>query len=247
MNYKKNYVQRLLFELLCVTVVVGIPFAVKLDGLSGWAKITLLGYLSTVIDYLCFPYLSQNFHTLEKHGYSKLTVWFTMLFNLLATNTLVGAIYYYAPIDEVSWYVPLKVFVNLCITEFWFTFAHMCLHYTVWGARIHLMHHCCKQASWSTNLVFHPLDMMLEFSGPALSILFMHRYVWDDPATLVVSTVVMHLWYALDHSATLKLPHTKHHAHIDSQYSIYIQKRIPLKIQEVVKKLLKIEHKKKHL
>lgn len=238
-KYKEMYIQRFIYELLCVFVVVGIPIATKLHGLDGWIKITALGYLSTVIDYLCFPYLQENLHLLKKHGYSAPLVWSTMLFNLVVTNALVGSIYYYTSVEEVSWYVPLKIFINLWITEFLFTFAHMCLHHTVWGARIHLMHHCCKQPSWSTNLIFHPLDLAIEFSGPALSILLMHHYVWNDDATLMLSTVIMHLWYALDHSATLRLPHAKHHAHIDSLYSIYINRRIRLKYPELVKKIIK--------
>ena len=236
---KKGAVKRLFFECLCVFVVISIPIAVKSYDLMGLAIVTTLGYVSTIVDYFYFPYLKENFKTLEKCGFQRSYVWSIMFLNLVLTNFLVAAIYHECELDGFQWYVPLQIIVNMALTELLFTSAHMMLHYTLRGAKIHLMHHCCKQASWSTNLIFNPFDMAIEFSGPVLGILAMHFYVWKNENTMILSTLLLHLWYALDHSATLKLPHTKHHAHVNTMFTIYLKRHFTFKKPELVKKLLK--------
>ena len=228
-----------LFEILCIFVVFGIPFSVKVYNLKGWVFITFLGYFSTILDYIYFPYLKHNFILLEKNGFKKFYVWMIMLLNLILTNILVGLIYYYVEFNSLKWYTSIQVLINMIITEVIFTLSHMLLHYSYVGAKLHLMHHCCKQASWSTNLIFHPLDMAAEFSGPVLSVLLMHHYVWQNNATLILTVLIVHLWYALDHSATLNLPHTKHHTHINTLFTIYVKKYYTFKSPELVKKMIK--------
>lgn len=230
--------KRLLFELLCIFVVIGIPPAVKFYNLYGWVFITLIGYLSTIVDYFCFPYLKKNLNLLEINGFQQKYVWMIMFLNLILTNALVGVIYKFSVIEEWNWFVPIQVFINMLITELTFTISHMLLHYTHIGAQIHKMHHCCKQASWSTNLVFHPLDMAAEFSGPVVSTLLMHHYIWKNNTTLIFTVLTVHLWYALDHSATLKLPHTKHHSQINSLFTIYLKKYYTFKTPELVKNII---------
>ena len=229
-----------LFELLCCWCVLGIPFSVKY-GLTGWAIQTLVGYISTYIDYMFYPHLKKNMQTLKKHGWKPWQVWSIMLFNLCVTNALVGAIYVYCQSMSVkftkkTW---IQLFINMSITEFLFTSAHAILHYTDTGSKIHKMPHCCQQASWSTNLIFHPLDIAAEFSGPVVSIILMHAFVWQDIATLFLSTLVLHLWYALDHSANLKLPHTKHHSQFNTVFTIYLKKRCICRRKDKVRALIK--------
>ena len=238
-KHKENAMKRTLFELLCIFVVVYIPFAVKLYGITGWLWVTALGYMSAIVDYWYFPYLKENLTTLKKHGFTQAYVFSIMALNLVLTNALVGIIYSMCDFNGFQWYVPIQILINMALTEVLFTAAHMLLHYTLTGAKIHLMHHCNKQASWSTNLIFHPLDMVVEFSGPMLSLLLMHKYIWKNDATMVLSTLILHLWYALDHSATLKLPHTKHHAHVNTMFTIYVKKHFTMKKTELVKTLLK--------
>ena len=238
-KHKQNVMKRLFFEVFCIFVVVGIPFAVKWYGFVGWLCITAFGYMSAIVDYWCFPYLKENLTTLKKHGFTTTYVFSIMALNLVLTNALVGFIYYTCVFNGFPWYVPLQVLINMAFTEILFTAAHMLLHYTLTGAKIHLMHHCCKQASWSTNLIFHPVDMAAEFSGPVLSLLAMHTYVWKNDTTMILSTLILHLWYALDHSATLRLYHIKHHAHVNTMFTIYIKKHFTMKKPELVKTLLK--------
>ena len=135
------------------------PSAVNYYGIYGWLLITALGYFSTIWDYYCFPYLAENLTLLQKHGFHEPFVWSIMLLNLVLTNALVSFIYHTCEVKTVQWYVPIQIVLNMILTEVFFTLAHMNLHYTLTGAKIHLMYHCCKQASWSTNLIFHHVDM----------------------------------------------------------------------------------------
>ncbi len=45
------------------------------------------------------------------------------------------------------------------ISELTFTAGHVLLHCTAFGRKIHKIHHLCTRPSWSTNLLFHPLDI----------------------------------------------------------------------------------------
>lgn len=213
---------KLLFELFCIYCVVGIPLSVHY-GWSYWCMQTLFGYASVFIDWNLFPHAEKNLKRLEVNGFSRSYVALIMFTNLVLTNILVALVYNNIVFGPFSWQMIPKILLNLCITEFFFTCAHGLLHCTDAGAKLHTMHHCCKESSWSTNLVFHPFDMAAEFSGPVLSVLGMHL-VWRDDNVLGTTVLLVHLWYALDHSAFLNLPHTRHHKYIDNMYSIYAKK-----------------------
>lgn len=217
-------INKILFELFCIYCVCGIPLAVRY-GWYYWCIQTLIGYFSVFIDWILFPHTEKNLKRLEKYGYSRTHVALTMLLNLVLTNVLVAVIYINITIQSFSWAMVPKVIINLCITELLFTYAHALLHCTETGSKLHVMHHCCKHSSWSTNLIFHPLDMAAEFSGPVLSVLGMHLF-WKDDNVLGATVLLVHLWYALDHSALLNLPHTKHHKYVDNMYSIYVKKHM---------------------
>jgi len=221
------------FELLCVWCVLGVPLATH-AGAWWWAAQTALGFLSAVVD--ADP---ANFRTLSRHGYPARRVWLTAALNLAATNALVAAAHRLAPPatwEPLTAATLLRVLLSLAATEVLFTASHALLHRTHWGARVHLMHHCCRNASWHVNLVFHPLDMALEFSGPVLAVLCLN---WHHPRALAYAVTVVHLWYALDHSALLRLPHTRHHARVDAVFSIYVDWLFPLHGTDRVRQLLR--------
>ena len=178
---------------------------------------------------------------LNQHGWRDWQVWSIMLFNLCVTNALVGFIYAYCQEDLAPFSVKTiwQVLVNMAMTEVLFTSAHALLHYTKWGSKIHEMHHCCIDPSWSTNLMFHPVDLAAEFSGPVISLILMHMFVWRDTATLFASTLILHLWYAADHSANLKLPHTKHHSQLNTVFTIYLKQRCRCPRKDKVRAIIK--------
>ena len=215
------------FEILCVWCVVGVPFAAH-AGFAWWAAQTLLGFTSAWVDAS-----EKNFEVLRRNGFSARRVWLTAALNVVATNALVAAAHLLAPPktwEALSPHVAVstlaRVAASLAVTEVLFTLSHALLHRTAWGAKIHLMHHCCRDANWHVNLVFHPLDMAAEFSGPVLAVLALN---WSHPRALALSVTAVHLWYALDHSALLKLPHTRHHARIDAVYSVYVHWLFPFR------------------
>lgn len=215
------------YECLCYMIILLIPVSV-LYGWQFWVMDTLVGYLIVMIDWYAFPHCKKNMATLKEQGWStSWQVWLIMFFNLIASNGLVGLIYDHCLSSTQHQYTFTirtiwQVITNMAITEIFFTSAHTWLHCTEVGSKLHHMHHCCTEPSWSTNLIFHPLDLVVEFSGPVTSIILMHVFVWQNTDTLLTSTLVLHLWYALDHSANLKLPHTKHHTYFNSVYSIYV-------------------------
>lgn len=112
------------------------------------------------------------------------------------------------------------VAVNLCLTEAAFFVAHRELHLnpvrlilshsnlrgiiftgSIFSqfsvqllAPLHLMHHACRWASNTTNLLFHPLDLALEFAGPYLCLVGMHAFLWHDPITLFISIYIVQMW-----------------------------------------------------
>jgi len=229
-----------LFELYCCFCVVGIPISVQY-GFVGWLVQTAIGYVSVYVDWVCFDHFKKNMPILNKHGFSTSRVWWTMLFNLCATNALVGIIYNHCfnNVMGFSWFVPLQILFNLSITEVLFATSHMMLHYSPRCSSLHIMHHCCLHPSWSTNLIFHPLDLTAEFSGPVIAVLALHQWVWKDFMTLFLSVLILHLWYALDHSANLGLPHTKHHSQLNTVFTIYIRQRCSGKRKDLVRQVIK--------
>jgi hypothetical protein len=56
------------------------------------------------------------------------------------------------------------------------------------------MHHACRWASNTTNLLFHPLDLALEFAGPYLCLVGMHLLLWHDPIILFISIYIVQMW-----------------------------------------------------
>lgn len=229
------------FELFCCFAVIGIPLSIYIKGFIGWYIQLQVGYLSVIADWYLFDYFKKNMRILKKHGFSKQTVIKTIAFNLFATNALVGLIYYYCFQNEMtfSWYVPLQILFNLSVTEVLFATSHMMLHYSPTFYSLHIMHHCCLHPSWSTNLIFHPLDLTAEFSGPVIAVLALHQFVWKDFMSLFCSVLILHLWYALDHSANMKLPHTKHHSQLNTIFTIYIRHRCSGKRKDLVRQVIK--------
>ena len=72
------------------------------------------------------------------------------------------------------------------------------------------------------NLLFHPFDLSIEFTSPALSLLGMHFCVWQDQLALLI---IFQLWYAYDHDETMCLFYVQHHNACDSLYAIYSKTR----------------------
>ena len=115
-------IKTFLFELLCIFCVIGIPFSIKY-GFFGWTIQSLIGYLSSFVDWYLFPYTKININLLKINGFKENNIWLIMLFNLICTNALVGIIYYYTDISNFTKWTPFKIFINLIFTEILFTLS----------------------------------------------------------------------------------------------------------------------------
>lgn len=196
-------------EVICWVAVLTASTSISLGGIWGFILQCLLGVFSIWLDWVVSPTTSNNLKRLGAHGYPAHALVALMLFNQVSTNALVALIAYHfgcfeAPM-RADWKTVLAVLCNLTVAEAAFTLGHYLLHTTRVLAPFHVLHHCCKPCSWSTNLLFHPVDMAVEFSGPIASLVVSHLLVWRDPIILIISLMVLHAWYAFDHSENLKL------------------------------------------
>ena len=198
-------------------------------GAAGFALHLAVSVASTAADGAVSNSFGANVRWLRANGYSDAVTAATMLANLVASQALgflvvaavctdaldVGTLARMASLPVLA-----KVAVNMAMGEVTFTLAHRALHRRLAG--LHRMHHCCKRASWSTNLIFHPVDLALEFAGPVGCLLAAHYVLWDqDQTVLLLSYLILQVWYGLDHDEYLKLYHHTHHLAVDSVYTIY--------------------------
>ena len=224
-------ITRVVYEILCWLSILGISMSYELYGAVGLFYFTIFQLLVVTLDFYISATASANIERAEKNGFRRHTVYTIMLFNLVGTNILVAWIVstfcgpMYTGSIAINRYTPFILVFNLALSELCFTVAHTALHRTEYGAKVHHLHHCCKPSSWSSNLIIHPVDMAVEFSGPVLSLLFTHQYLFNNPSALFVSLTTLQIWYAVDHSEYLKLAHYRHHAYINNYLHIYLKSR----------------------
>ena len=235
---------RLVYEALCWFSIVGITMMYELHGATGLACFTLFQLAVVYWDFHISPTAAANLNRAVSNGFRRSTVIAFMVFNLIATNMLVAWIVntFCGPVYrgklQIDWGTPSIILFNLAMSELCFTAAHTTLHRTEYGACLHHLHHCCKPSSWSSNLIIHPIDMAVEFSGPVLVLLFTDRFMFQDPSALFLSLTTLQLRYAADHSEHLQLPHYKHHARINNFLCIYLKARTKKPGRDRVKALV---------
>ncbi|OQS04989.1 hypothetical protein THRCLA_02822 [Thraustotheca clavata] len=188
--------------------------------------ITLDGFVSTS--------MGKNIVNLRLNGYSDKFILFTMVFNCLGSQALTLLIIHFIGnpqamhdlllLSTYSTPMIMAVAANLIATEVLFFAAHKFLH-EHWPS-IHIMHHCCMNPSHSTNLIFHPIDLAIEFAGPGSIILLNHYTIWQQNLhVLLLSYMIMQIYYAIDHSEWLRTYHFKHHSQLNAVYTIYANYR----------------------
>ena len=150
------------------------------------------------------------------------------------------ALVFRTPASVAVWLVRVvQIGVNLTLTEVAFFLAHRALHVSPLLSPLHKMHHCCRWASNTTNALFHPLDLALEFAGPYLCVVGMHACAWTDTSVLFLSLFIVQFWYAFDHSDMLQLAHYAHHTTINRNYAIYTRWADASATPDLVKQSLK--------
>ncbi|MDP2437471.1 MAG: sterol desaturase family protein [archaeon] len=222
---------------LTVLLVYGV-YQMYTWGPAGLCLYMGLSTLNCWLDGLISNSPGENVRWLRHNGFGDGFVLGSMAANLVSSAVtgyalvqyiLGAAPHLFAPMGLAGAFVEspvrlLEVAANMLLAEAAFTGAHALLHQTSL-APLHRMHHCCRASSFSTNLVFHPLDLALEFSGPVALVAAAHWLLWDDLPVLLLSFVLVQTWYALDHDEYLAFFHYYHHKHINSNYTIYLHHR----------------------
>ena len=208
-----------------------------------WGVLGLLAHLAVGLatvaaDGLVSNSFGANVRTLRANGFTDARVAATMAFNFSLSQTLGWFLTTHLCHNFLHglgpWALPwtaasvgavvAKVAVNLAISELTFTAAHHALH--AYLPEVHLMHHCCRSSSMSTNAIFHPVDLLFEFAGTGASTVLIHLLVWEtDEAVLFLSYLTVLIWYNMEHDEYLKMHHHTHHASIDAVYTIYVAVR----------------------
>ena len=202
---------------------------------------TVMGLLM-LGDLLSFENSWKNFKILKLNGYSALHV-LSCIFcsyllaipgTLIMTEIFIGNDGRVVPYFNFS--LCLYVTIFMIISEIGFSLGHIILHSYLPG--LHRMHHCCIHASYLTNFVFHPLDLILEFGTPILMILLVNSIFFNDDYAALWAISILISWYALDHDVFLQFKHTNHHRFVSSYYHAYLGLKGDF-IQDNVRKLVK--------
>eukprot|EP00697_Spironema_sp_BW2_P016529 gnl/Spiro4/779_TR425_c0_g1_i1.p1 gnl/Spiro4/779_TR425_c0_g1~~gnl/Spiro4/779_TR425_c0_g1_i1.p1 ORF type:complete len:282 (-),score=101.43 gnl/Spiro4/779_TR425_c0_g1_i1:103-948(-) len=136
----------------------------------------------------------------------------------------------------------LRVSVAYALADLSFYFLHRCMHRH--APAMHLLHHCCLQPTFTSNLVFAPHDFLAEFGVPvgvAMALLLTPLFGQYDPFAFFVASEMMFIHYTVDHDPLWGLAHYRHHTHVSSQYYVYYPGAIRRDALESIRPLL-IQH-----
>ncbi len=192
----------------------------------------LIAQVVVLLNLMLEPLLSNalwhNIRNMRDRGYTDSQIVAFSLANLVSSTTGNWLALCFLCTDHQSFFdvgqVTLSnvamILANLMGTEVIFTLLHGVLHTSERWAPYHEFHHLATSPSQTTNLLFHPVDFALEFSGPSL-VLYASHQLFQNDFVLAWSLYIMTVWYSWDHDDTLRLPHFAHHTTINSLYMIY--------------------------
>lgn len=226
---------RISFLILTQTIVILVFYLdlFRRFGFPAFVAYILLQISLSILEAFMSNRYGDNIARLRRAGYSDGIILFYQEFNRVGSQYLAYILVNYIATDETIYTFDylfhsfgiigmFKLVVNLAVTEVLFWAGHRLMHTHDFFLKLHVFHHCSIYPSWNTNLLFHPIDLAIEFSAPALSLLAMHHFVWNlDQCILLYSYVVFQLWYAYNHDEHLGLYHADHHVKTDSLYVVY--------------------------
>lgn len=202
----------------------------------------LIGGIFHYLDFVISDSPHKNLKVLNKNGYSNTSMIFYMTFNLFVYQSVWIFISRFILNDiDIEYYFNLSLLLKIAVTmilgDIYFYLFHRALHESEWLSSLHIMHHCCIYPSMSTGLMFDPIDLSIEFTGPNL-ILLLAYYIFNDPAFFVICGCLILGWYGSEHDENIQLHHYNHHVNCDGDYPVYKQWRIH-NPNDKVKKLIK--------
>lgn len=96
----------------------------------------------------------------------------------------------FIPIGK-SKFFNLLTYFNEIVSSFFIYFYDFIIYHSRFLHRylpeLHKLHHCCIIPSTTTNMMFHPLDLLVEFGGPVLSAIFINLYILRDPFAMMIA------------------------------------------------------------
>jgi sterol desaturase/sphingolipid hydroxylase (fatty acid hydroxylase superfamily) len=220
------------------TIVFHLYFFQKYSFPVSFGVYMLTCQLMLLLDAVVSNSFGNNVRNLRKAGYTDTVTLFFMEVNLVSSQLIGYVICIFVVTDPATYTwqcladrlvktdtavgLILAVTVNLALSDILFTAGHSLLHKVPAMLPLHVFHHCSTYSSWNTNLLFHPLDLSMEFAGPAGGLLWMHYCVWEQDQLILLTTyLIFQIWYALDHDEHLNFWHVQHHNTCSSAYTIY--------------------------
>ena len=179
------------------TVLVGLafashPFLILFGGLTGlavaWVSVVSLLFL----DHFTSPLSARIVRNMNQGGYSN---------TVIAACVTINVMLYWVPCAVCLWMFGtpdnfsidlgtiFNVLLILCATEVYFSISHKILHQYL--PNLHVMHHYCDYCSFSSNLLFHPLDLFVEFGVPLLIVGGIGGALLQDTPTMVMAYAVV--------------------------------------------------------
>ena len=136
--------------------------------------ILLLQFIGVYGDGVLSNSFGKNIQNLRRVGYTDGTIFLFMEFNLIVSQFM-GYLIMTVLVDDpnvctwsylreqASWSLLGKIAVNLVVAELMFGLGHGFLHTNETMMKFHIIHHCANFPSWTTNTIFHPVDIAIEF------------------------------------------------------------------------------------
>eukprot|EP01084_Bolivina_argentea_P025586 47582_1 len=215
-----------------IALVVSIATPYLMFTWDYWWLLLPVGQMLTWIDFVISERPWKNLAIMKASGLSSTEIWTCVFVNTIYYNGV--GIYTYrvslqgepceVHFDLFTFILPVIIIVFA--GDYLFYVAHRILHVTKYGSRIHLLHHCCVYTSLSTNVFFHPLDLAIEFFGPA-TLSFLWYYITQDVFTFIVIGTIQQTWYSSTHDENISNHHRAHHEKLDSNYPIYVSYPTP--------------------
>ena len=205
--------------------------------------IVIMGVLFNLMDFMVSDAGYKNLQTISKHGtsYTTMMIYMSINFLIIQAQWIHVGHYVLDSVDHIDYYFDLpllfKIIITMGLGDIYFFWVHKTLHVTKFGASLHKIHHCCFYPSLSTNLMFNPVDTMIEFTGPN-SVLLISYFILNDAAFLVVCGCIILCWYAYNHDENFKSIHYYHHIHCDGQYPVYTKWKVT-KQKDCVKQIIR--------
>jgi len=213
-----------IFSLIAGIVLFSTFFVVKELGMGGFVLMLFVHGCLHTFDYFSSEATKMNLNRLYKNGYTPTQIWPLLIYNFFSGMLLPALIVVWYS-NEIKYYFDFLILVKLAFilacTDYVFYIVHKYLHQSL--PNIHKIHHCARNSSFTTNLIFHPIDLNIEFSGPVMIVLFFSLLIFKDPFLMLLSFSSVLTWYLLDHDEYLKTPHWDHHKYMNSNYPVYMK------------------------